>query len=97
MHSLVPLPFTLLFPRDHLAAKPQLAATLAEVDDGPGHRRVSTLVTRDGVALSEPEQLSYSLRVNDVFSIDEPSHRGEPTTVGTSPPGYNLKRSSKYY
>lgn len=91
------LPFTLLFPRNYLAAKPQLAATLAEIDDGPGHRWVSTLVPGHSVPLSESEQLSYTLRVNDVFSIDEPSHAPSLQRLASHPGPSLLKGFAKYY
>lgn len=91
------LPFTLLFPGDDLTAKPQLAAALTEVDDGPRHCRVSTLVSRHGVPLREPKQLSYTLRVNDVFSIDEPSHAPSLQRLASHPRLSPLKGFAKYY
>lgn len=70
----MPLPVALLFPRDDFASKPELAATLTQVDDGARHARVATLVGGDGVPLGQSEELRYPLGVDDVRCVDDPAH-----------------------
>src|SRR5262245_59821258 len=57
-----------------LASQPKLAAPLAEVDNGSGHRGIPPLVEGHGVSLREAQELCQFMRVDDVVRVDVPTH-----------------------
>lgn len=63
-----------MFPLDNFTSKPELAATLTQVDDRARHARVTTLVGGDSVPLGQSEELRHPLGVDDVGCVDDPAH-----------------------
>lgn len=61
-------------PGRDLGSEPELAATHAHVDHGPGHVGVTPLVAADTVELREAQDLGDSVRVDQVFDIDTAPH-----------------------
>ncbi len=57
-----------------LAAQPELATALTQVDHRAGHGRVTALVGRNGVALGQTQQLCNRLGVDEVTRIYVPDH-----------------------
>jgi hypothetical protein len=73
--GLVPaLGFKLDSPGFDVRPEPQLDATIAKVNSGPGHVAVSLLVLADRVGVGEPERRRYATRIDQVFDVDLPTH-----------------------
>jgi hypothetical protein len=51
-------------PEFDLAAQPELATTLSQVNHWAGHSRIPALVCRDGVALRQTKELGDRLGVD---------------------------------
>lgn len=61
-------------PSSDLRPKPQPRPSASQINDRPRHVRVPALVHADGVAVSQPEQLSDAVRVQKVLYIDLAAH-----------------------
>ena len=58
-----------------LRSEPQARPAAAEVEDGPGHVGIPVHILADGIAMSEPQDPSNIVRVDEV--VDEHAARHE--------------------
>ena len=61
-------------PSFDFGSKPELDAPLAEIEHGLRHIVVPLLILKDGVAVSQPEDLGYALRIEQILCRDHRSH-----------------------
>lgn len=65
---------TLAAPSRDVGTKPQPCSTATEIYDRPGHVGIAPLVDAHRRPLGKTEQLSHTLRVDQVFGIDPRAH-----------------------
>jgi len=62
-------------PTGHLGPQPKLDATLSEIDGRPWHIFVAPLVLANGVAMSEMQDVSDALRIDEIVDRHALGHR----------------------
>jgi len=65
--------------------KPEPGAATAEIDGGPRHVLIASLILADAVAVSETKDLGYIVGVDQIVDGNSPGHRGERTSIGGNP------------
>jgi hypothetical protein len=73
-----------LCPSSDLRAKPELHATVPEVNDGAWHVGVASLIQADAVAMRQPEDVGHAGGVDEVLGVDPWSHALKATSVDGS-------------
>ncbi len=56
----------------------------SNVDNGPGHVRISTLIYGYRVAAREPKQFSYRRRIDEIIYVDSPAHTSDLRPIGAT-------------
>ena len=61
-------------PAFNVRPEPDLDTAVAEVEDRPWHVRVPVLVDADAVAVSEAQELSHAIGVDEIVDVDSLAH-----------------------